>query len=259
MNAALAACCLVASCLLGQGARDAPADEAPPTAGSRAAEEISRLAEQMRSAPAFSVGEQADRAAQVARGVIRPLPVSVAIATTVVGFAMLLFGQRMLRFGIVIYLAVLCGLTGREIGASAGEGWHALVGGAAGCVVGAGIALPLRALARSVVGGLAGGVLAAMVMQAFTSSTLVTLLAAGGGIVLSAVLSLYFPTPLMIIGFAMFGAATASIGILSIAVEPLDGRIPYAASHITGMVLAAALGVLFQSQLGKADANDGSE
>jgi hypothetical protein len=90
-----------------------------------------------------------------------------------------------------------------------------------------------------------------MIVQTFTSSWLVTLLAALAGIVGSGVLTLYFPRPLMIAGFALFGAAAASIGILSVATEPQGGTLAYGAPHISGMLLAAGLGVLFQVQVGQ--------
>ena len=235
--------------------------EAEPKAGEgeQSPGSIEKLVETMRSSPALSTEERLKRAASVASGVIRPLPVVLAIIVTVAGLVMMLFGQRLLRFGIVIYLMALGAFAGREIGARMGEGWESFIGGILGGAVGAGLAVPLRALARSVIGGLAGGILVAMVMQTFTSSMLVTLLSALGGVIVSGVLTLFFPRPLMMVGFALFGAAAASIGILSIATEPVEGFIAYSSAHITGLLVAAALGVLFQTQLGKADETDESE
>ena len=254
----IAVACILLSSSVGQEAEPA-ADEDGPAATSRAAEELNKIAEKMREAPALSAEERLARAANTAGGIIRPLPLPIAIAATLLGFVMMLFGQRLLKIGIVLYLAALFGLAGREFGARAGDGWESLIGGGVGCVIGAGIALPLRALARSIIGGLAGAVLAVMIIQSFTSSVFVTLVAAAGGLVVSGILSFYFPKPLMIVGFSMFGAATASIGILSIAIDPVDGKIPYTAAHITGMILAAGLGVLFQSQLGTPEDTDESE
>lgn len=251
MSITALATCLLLNAGLGQGAEgDASKGDAADAETSAVENGISRIVEAMKEAPALSPEERLALAASVASGVIKPLSVPVAIFVTLVGFALLLFGQRLVRAGIIIYLMAFCGFAGLEIGARFGDSWQSLAGGGIGCVVGAAIALPLRALARSIVGGLAGGVLAAMVMQMFTSSWSVTLGAALVGIVVSGLLAIRFPRPLMIVGYAMFGAAAASVGILSVSTEPVDGHITYGAAHISGMLLAAGLGVLFQSQLG---------
>jgi len=235
-----------------------PPDQAAPATGvsAKAAEELSRLAEKMRAAPPLSSHERLERAASAASGLIRPLPTPVAVAATVVGFALLLFGQRLFRFGVVAYMMALLGIAGSQVGVGAGGTWAPYVGGAIGCVIGAAIALPLRAIARATIGGLAGGILAAMIIQSFTSSWYVTILATVAGIVASGTLTFYFPAPLLIVGFSIFGAAAASVGILSVATEPVNGTLSYGAPQISGMLLAAALGVLFQSQLGARDVPD---
>jgi hypothetical protein len=239
---------------LGQEAEPKNGDGDDSSSGS-----IERIVETMRASPALSTEERLKRAASVASGVIRPLPVALAIVVTVAGLVMMLFGQRLLRFGIVIYLMALCGFAGREIGARMGSGYQSFVGGIIGGVLGAGIAVPLRALTRSIIGGLAGGILVAMIMQTFTSSILVTVVSALGGVLVSGVLTLYFPRPLMMVGFSLFGAASASVGILSLATEPVECFLSYSAPHITGLLVAAALGVLFQSQLGQPDEEADSE
>jgi hypothetical protein len=245
-------------------AQEAPAPEEPATGeegeeASAATETLKRIVDTMRAEPPLSAGERLEQAAAAASGVVRPLPVPVAIPATLLGFMLLLFGQRLFRIGTVAYLAALFGFAGREIGAQLGEGWGPYVGGGLGCLIGAAVALPLRALARGVIGGLAGGVLLVVVMQSITSSWLVTLGAAAGGILVSGILTLYFPRPLLIVGFAMFGAATASVGVLSVGTEPVDGTLVYRTGHVLGVLLAAGLGVLFQWQLGLKEEPDEPE
>jgi hypothetical protein len=97
-------------------------------------------------------------------------------------------------------------------------------------------------------------------VQSFTSDLVVTLVMVAVGIAASGVLTFFFPKPLLVIGFSLFGAATASIGVLSFATDPvvIDGgeRLAYGGAHVAGVVLATALGVLFQSHLGDAEEAD---
>jgi len=253
---------------------DVPPDSKPPedgvgegkpgesTADGRpsGAELVDKLRERAISAPPTPGEERLDRAAKTASRIIRPLPQPFAVAATVVGFILMLFGQRLFRTGIVLYFMALVGMVGREMGAQFNDSTGPLVGGCAGCLIGAGVALPLRALVRALVGGLTGGIVASILVQSFTSDLVVTLVMVAVGIAASGLLTFFFPKPLLVIGFALFGAVTASIGILSFATEPVminnSPRLSYLPEHIVGVVLATALGILFQSHLGPAEEED---
>jgi hypothetical protein len=221
---------------------------------------VDRLRERASKSPAANPDERLARLAKTASRIIRPLPQPFAIAATVVGFILMLFGQRLFRTGIVLYFMALLGMIGREMGVQFGGGTGALIGGSAGCLLGAGAALPLRALVRALVGGLTGGILASILVQSFTSDIVVTLVMVAVGITVSGLLTFFFPKPLLVIGFALFGAVTASIGVLSFATDPVivDGgeHLAYGGAHIAGVLLATALGVLFQSHLGDAEGDD---
>jgi hypothetical protein len=227
----------------------------PPGAGL-----VDKLRERADKAPPTPGEERLDRAAQTASRIIRPLPTPFAIAATVVGFILMLFGQRLFRTGIVLYFMALVGMIGREMGQQFDDFTGPLIGGCAGCVIGAGVALPLRALVRALVGGLTGGILASILVQSFTSDLVVTLVMVAVGIAGSGLLTFFFPKPLLVIGFSLFGAVTASIGILSVATDPvmIEGgeHLAYGGAHIAGVILATALGVLFQSHLGDAEEED---
>jgi hypothetical protein len=237
------------------GAGEAEAGTRPPGAGL-----VDKLRERADKAPPAPGEERLDRAAQTASRIIRPLPTPFAIAATVVGFILMLFGQRLFRTGIVLYFMALVGMIGREVGQQFGDFTGPLVGGCAGCVIGAGVALPLRALVRALVGGLTGGILASILVQSFTSDLVVTLVMVAVGIAGSGLLTFFFPKPLLVIGFSLFGAVTASIGILSVATDPVmiegGAHLAYGGAHIAGVILATALGVLFQSHLGDAEEED---
>jgi len=217
------------------------------------------LIERALSAPPVPAAERLDKAAELARGLVRPLPLPVAIAATAAGFALMLFGECLFRIGIVLYLATFLGFVGLEAGSRFGEGWPALVGGAVGVLAGAGGAIPLRAVARGLVGGLAGALLAAVIVQCLTSSWLVTLAAAACGLAASAALTAVFPRPLLVAGFSLFGAFAASAGILSVVTEPAGGRVPYGPAQVIGVVLAAVLGGLFQWHLASGRDRDAGE
>jgi len=210
--------------------------------------------------PPKSIEERGDRTARWATRLIRPLPGPFAAAATVVGFILMLFGQRLFRTGIVLYFMALIGMIGREMGAQFNDTTGPLVGGCAGCLVGAGVALPLRALVRALVGGLTGGIVASILVQSFTSDLVVTLVMVAVGIAASGLITFFLPKPLLMVGFALFGAVTASIGILSFATDPVminnSPRLSYLPEHIAGVILATALGILFQSHLGTAEEED---
>ena len=242
----LCLCLALSGAALSAEPRGAPPDERDEAAVSDTM--IRRVVERAKEASPLAPGERLDRAARTASRYIRPLSLPFAVGATVVGFALLLFGRRLFRVGIVLYMMAMAGVVGREVGASFEGKWSALVGGIAGCVVGAGIAVPLRAAVRFLIGALAGGILVFVIVQSFTSSLLATGLAAAAGIAVSGFLTFLFPTPLLVLGFSVFGAALASVGILSVATEPVDGRLVYRAAHVGGMMLAALLGGLFQSQ-----------
>jgi len=230
-------------------------DKRPPGAAL-----VDKLRERAISAPPTPGEERLDRAAKTASRIIRPLPPPFAVAATVVGFILMLFGQRLFRTGIVLYFMALIGMIGREMGAQFNDSTGPLIGGSAGCLLGAGVALPLRALVRALVGGLTGGIVASILVQSFTSDLVVTLVIVAVGIAASGLLTFFFPKPLLVIGFALFGAVTASIGILSFATDPvmIEGgeHLYYRPEHIAGLVLATALGILFQSHLGPAEEED---
>ncbi len=218
---------------------------------------IDALREKAARMPPLSSKERVERAAGAIRGLVHPLPTPAAISVTVVGLVLMLFGRRLFRSGIVLYFMSMFGLAGREIGRQSGEGMGELVGGLIGCVAGVAVALPLRAVLRALVGALTGGILAAIVAQSVTSDWKVTIVAAALGIVASGVLTFYFPKPLLVLGFSLFGAVLASVGTLSIATEPVGEYLAYEPAQIAGVILAAALGVLFQSRLGeKAEDNE---
>ncbi len=160
---------------------------------------------------------------------------------------------RLFRAGIVLYLAALFGMSGRETGAGLGYADGALLGGGVGCVVGAAIALPLRAVVRAMVGALTGAILASIIAQSVTSSWTVTLVASGIGLLASGALTFFFPRPLLLVGFALFGAVAASVGVLSVATESVGGHIAYGPAQVAGVVLATALGVLYQSRFREKD------
>ncbi len=238
-----------------EGTDEEGADRRLPGAGY-----VDKLRDKAIKSPPTPGEERLDRAARTASRIIRPLPQPFAIAATVVGFILMLFGQRLFRTGVVLYFMALIGMIGREMGQQFDDFTGPLVGGCAGCVVGAGVALPLRALVRALVGGLTGGVLASLLVQSFTSDLAVTLVAVAAGIAVSGILTFFFPKPLLVIGFSLFGAVTASIGILSIATDPVmiggGARLAYGGAHIAGVILATALGALFQGHLGDAEPDD---
>ena len=239
------------------GAR--PADEPAAPAGRRLpfAGTIDALAEKAGRMPPLSGEERIERAAGAVSGLVPSLSLPFAIGVTVVGFVLMLFGRKLFRAGIVLYLMSMLGLVGGEIGRQFGRGMGAVVGGLAGGVVGAGVALPLRAVVRALVGALSGGILVSIIVQSATSDWRVTLVAAGAGIVASAVLTFFFPGPLLVFGFSLFGAVLASVGILSVATEPVAGRLAYGPAQVAGVVLAAALSMLFQGHLEKRERADG--
>jgi hypothetical protein len=236
-----------------------PAGETEPAPGRltdlirRAADKV---AEKGGESPALSAEERLARDAELASRYARPLPMPVAIGVTVIGLVLMLFGRRLFRAGIVLYLAACLGLVGYGVGETIGDEGHPLWGMLAGAVAGAALSLPLRALAGSLIGALTGAILASVVAQSLTSDWTVTLIAAGGGLVVSSVLTFFYPAPLLTVGFALFGAAAASVGVLSIATEPVDGHLAYGPWHVAGVVLAALLGVLFQSRM-REPADDG--
>ncbi|MHC4202665.1 MAG: hypothetical protein ACYSU0_21955, partial [Planctomycetota bacterium] len=239
-----------------------PGREAEPADGSERPKlplggTIDALREKATRMPPLSGRERVERAAGAIRGWVHPLPTPVAISVTVVGLVLMLFGRRLFRSGIVLYFMSMLGLAGREIGRQSGEGVGEIVGALIGCVAGVAVALPLRAVLRALVGALTGAILAAIVAQSVTSDWKVTIVAAVLGIVASGVLTFYFPKPLLVVGFSLFGAVLASVGTLSIATEPVGEYLVYEPAQVAGVILAAALGVLFQSRLGeKAEDNE---
>ena len=237
-------------------------DERTGSAAGVVTETAKKVVDMAKEAPPLAPGEQLDQYARTASRFIRPLSLPTTIVATLVGFALLLFGRKLFRIGIVLYMMAIMGLIGRAVGGlfQGGGALHVgqLVGGLIGCVAGAGLALPLRAAVRFLIGAFAGGILVFVAVQAFTSSVLVTILATAAGIIVSGFLTFIYPTPLLIVGFSMFGAALASVGILSVATEPARFVIPesgemaerliYRPAHVAGVVLAAVLGGIFQSQ-----------
>lgn len=218
---------------------------------------IDALREKAARRPPLSGRERVERAAGAIRGLVHPLPTPAAISVTVVGLVLMLFGRRLFRSGIVLYFMSMLGMAGREIGRQWGEGMGEIVGALIGCVAGVAVALPLRAVLRALVGALTGGILASIIAQSVTSDWKVTIVAAALGIVASGVLTFYFPKPLLVVGFSLFGAVLASVGTLSIATEPVGEYLAYKPAQVAGVILAAALGVLFQSRLGeKAEDNE---
>ncbi len=231
-----------------------PGREAEPADGSERPKlplggTIDALRERAARMPPLSGRERAERAAGTISGLVHPLPTPAAISVTVVGLVLMLFGRRLFQTGIVLYFMSMLGLAGREIGRQSGEGMGELVGALIGCVAGAAVALPLRAVLRALVGALTGGILASIIAQSVTSDWKVALVAAALGIVASGVLTFYFPKPLLVVGFSLFGAVLASVGTLSIATEPVGEHLAYGPAQVAGVILAAALGVLFQSRL----------
>lgn len=229
--------------------------------GRAVTEAVRKLVERAKEAPPLALAERGDRAARTASRYIRPLPDPLAVAATLAGFALMLFGRKLFRVGIMLYMVAMMGLLGSAVGAafeSEGSPYVSqIVGGLIGCVVGAGLGLPLRAAVRFLIGALAGGILAFVIVQTATSSLLVTLLVTAGGIAMSGFLTFVFPTPLLVVGFSMFGAALASVGILSVATEPVEGRLVYSAAHVAGVILAAVLGGIFQSRFEVGEEDEG--
>jgi hypothetical protein len=257
MMARLGLVVLGACVALSSAASSAESPEPPPDgAGKAVTDTVKKLVEKAKEAPPQALGERGDRAAQAASRYIKALPTSLAIAATLVGFALLLFGRKLFRIGIVLYMMALVGFAGSGVGAAFEGAWSPLIGGLVGCVVGAAMAIPLRTAVRFIIGALAGAILVFVITQTFTSSLLVTVLATAGGLLVSGFLTFIFPTPLLIVGFSMFGAALASVGILSVATEPVDGHLVYRAAHVGGVVLAAMLGGLFQSQFEVSDEDE---
>ena len=247
---------LGASVALSSTAFSAESPAPPDGAGKAVTDTVRKLVEKAKEAPPQALGERGDRAAQAASRYIKALPTSLAIAATLVGFALLLFGRKLFRIGIVLYMMALLGFAGSGVGAAFEGRWSPLIGGLIGCGAGAAIAIPLRAAVRFIIGAFSGGILVFVITQTFTSSLLVTLLATAGGVLVSGFLTFIFPTPLLIVGFSMSGAALASVGILSGATEPVDDRLVYRAAHVGGVVLAAMLGGLFQSQFEVGDEDE---
>ncbi len=238
------------------------AEESDEGGGGRAVTEaVRKLVERAKEAPPLPFGERGDRAARTASRYISPLPDSLAVAATIAGFALMLFGRKLFRVGIMLYMVAMMGLIGSALGglfeSEGSPHVGPIVGGLIGCVVGAGLGIPLRAAVRFLIGALAGGILAFVIVQTATSSLLVTVLVTVGGIVASGFLTFVFPAPLLIVGFSMFGAALASVGILSVVKEPVDGRLVYGAAHVVGVILAAVLGGIFQSRFEVGEEDEG--
>lgn len=202
--------------------------------------------------------EELTEAARLAGGILRPLPLPLAIAATVAGFVMMLFGERLCRIGMVLYLAAFLGLVGFEIGCISGVGLSGPAGAAVGAILGAALALLLRAALRWLVGGTAVAIPAFIAAQCATSSASVAFVAGACGLAAGAWLTAAFPRPLFVIGLSVFGAFAASIGILSTMADPVAGRLAYGPAQVAGIAFAAALGVLFQWHMGTKGEQDGS-
>lgn len=238
-------------------------------AGEAVTEAAKKLVEMAKGAPPVPLSERSEKVAQTASRYLTPLGLPLATTATLVGFALMLFGRKLFRFSVPLYMIAFMGFIGHSAGAGlvAGEeggGMAPIVGGLIGCVVGAGIAIPLRAAARFLIGALSGAILVFVIVQAFTSSHLVTILTTSGGLIMGGFLTFVFPAPLLIAGFSMFGAALASVGILSVATEPVvieagtQGvpHLAYTTAHVGGVVLAAILGGIFQASLGVSDEDE---
>ena len=189
-----------------------------------------------------------DRTGGVASGFLKPLPQPLAIAAAVVGLFLMLFGEKFFRAGMVLYMAALFGFAGSVVGGFALGENGPLVGGIAGLVAGAILAIPLRSLLGALIGGLAGAVLAVVAVQSFPAGWGLGAACVLAGTVGSAVLTFLFPKTLLSVGFALFGAAVASVGVLSLFTEPdpVSERLVYTGARVAGVLLAAALGAAFR-------------
>jgi len=180
------------------------------------------------------------------------LPSPLAIVTTLAGAMMLLSGRRIFRVAVVVYFAALLGITGFETGRRM-ENPQPWLGAVIGCLSGAALSFPFRVLLRSIIGALTAGIVAFIVAQAYTDSNLATAATVGGALLAGGVVTFFFPTPLLIVGFAIFGAMTASVGIMSLATEPTDGHLAYKPLHILAVLGGAVIGAVIQAVVGISD------
>ena len=178
----------------------------------------------------------------------QPMSREGALVTIIAGAFMLFLGKKVYRLAVLM-MGALAGAHAARLGAFiSGYGDKALLFSAVGAAAGGIISIPLEFVLRMMVGAVAGMVVAPVMTAAVSSSVPAIILSAFVGLLVGAATTYFFRRAVLIVGFSLFGATMAGIGVASLraAGEP---SFALGGVEVLGIMLASTVGVAFQYSL----------
>ncbi len=185
-----------------------------------------------------------------------------AVLFVPLGMVSLFYGLRLFK-GMVVVYAAIAGVVAGQIVAEVVE-VHPLVGMVVGGVVLAAVAWPLVKYAAMTFGGLAGGLLATVIVYPWAEDPAALLVAGGVGFVAGLVLAMLLFRPLIIFMTAVIGAHLVVAGVVALAMAaPSVGEAVVRGLEAKRFLLPvlvgipAIIGIIYQARLSEEEEKGG--